>query len=219
MSKRKLIEQLIPNIDENIQYIENSDNYYISINGNVYVKYEEGFLKKKLYLNPYNQYVYCGIKYQNKMISKRVHRLVAQAFIPNPNNFPVVGHLDNIKSHNTVDNLYWTTISDNTQKAFDDGLAQNAKGFEDSQSHPVVVYDQYWVMIDICGSCIEASKKYNVAKSTVCRQCKNGVKTKSRSGYYFRYLSSLTTIENIGSLNLPEEVSRVVSSYFNEHQR
>lgn len=62
MSKRKLTEQLIPNIDEKIQYIKNSDNYYISINGNVYVKYEEGFLKKKLYLNPYNQFMYWSIK-------------------------------------------------------------------------------------------------------------------------------------------------------------
>ena len=103
MSKRKLTDQLIQNVDEEIQY---SDNYYISTNGNVYVKYNEGFLKKKLYLNPYNQYMYCGIKYQGKMITKRVHRLVANAFIPNPNNCLVVGHLDNIKSHNTVDNLY-----------------------------------------------------------------------------------------------------------------
>lgn len=219
MSKRKLTDQLIQNIDEEIQYIKDSDNYYISINGNVYVKYDEGFLKKKLYLNPYNQYLYCGIKYQSKMITKRVHRLVANAFIPNPNNYLVVGHLDNVKSHNTVDNLYWTTTSDNTKKAFDDGLAKNAKGFEDSQSHPVIVYNQDWIMIDICGSCIEASKKYGVSKSTVCRHCKDGVKTKSRSGYYFRYLSSLTTIESIGNLKLSEEASRVVSSYFNEHER
>ena len=38
MSKRKLTDELIQNIDEEIQYIKDSDDYYISTNGNVYVK-------------------------------------------------------------------------------------------------------------------------------------------------------------------------------------
>lgn len=125
---------------------------------------------------------------------------MAVAFIPNPNHYTIVGHVDNNKSHNDYTNLYWTTISENTQKAFDDGLIVNDKGFNDSQSHPVVVYNKLGQKIDVCGSCIEASKKYHISKSTVCNQCKNGLKTSSRSGYYFRYLSSLTTIESIGEI-------------------
>ena len=41
--------------------------------------------------------------------------------------------------------------------------------------------------IEAIGSCTLASKKYNVSKSTVCRQCKHEIKTKPRCGYYFRY--------------------------------
>ena len=54
-----------------------------------------------------------------------VHRLVAIAFIPNPNNYPVVMHLDNNPHNNSADNLQWGTISINTQQAYDDGLIKN----------------------------------------------------------------------------------------------
>lgn len=43
----------------------------------------------------------------------RVNRLVAIAFIDNPNNYPQVGHLDDNKENNTVNNLYWTTSQEN----------------------------------------------------------------------------------------------------------
>lgn len=46
-----------------------------------------------------------------------VHRLVAESFIPNPQNLPVVMHLDNCKTHNSKENLRWGTYSDNLLQA------------------------------------------------------------------------------------------------------
>lgn len=145
----------------------------------------------KLFLNP-NGYVYIHYKnLDNIDITRRVHRLVAQAYIPNPNNLPIVGHYNNIKNDNRVENLYWTTDSENTKKAFDDNLIKNAKGYEDSQSYPIIVYDANMNEIDRVGSVSICAKKYKVSKSTITRRCKGETKGKSRCGYYFKYDDSI----------------------------
>lgn len=51
-----------------------------------------------------------------------LHRLVAQEFIPNPNNYPIVLHKDNNKLNVNIDNLSWGTYSENNAQAIHDGL-------------------------------------------------------------------------------------------------
>ena len=49
---------------------------------------------------------------------------MAEAWIPNPfDNKPIVMHKDNNKQNNSINNLKWGTISENTKQAYDDGLA------------------------------------------------------------------------------------------------
>lgn len=192
MARRKFTEKLInkKDINEPMKLINGSLTDYITPSGMIYKDYGDNmFFKKNIHTNKVNGYCYCGITMEdgnNK--SHRVHRLIATAFIDNPNNYKVVGHKDNNKSNNSLSNLYWTTVQENTQKAFDDGLAKNKKGFEDSQSIPVCMFNSNCELIKEFGSISECAKNTKYSKHGIIYQCNHEAKNYPRKGYYFRYL-------------------------------
>lgn len=96
-------------------------------------------------------------------------------------------HLDNDKTNNHYTNLKWGTVSENTKQAYNDGLAINDSGYNDSQSHPVYVYDLNDNLLYEYGSVSIASKELGISKTTISRQCKGITKGKPRSGYKFKY--------------------------------
>lgn len=72
-------------------------------------------------------YEMVSISFEGKSKLCSVHRLVAQTFIPNPENKPQVNHINGIKTDNSVDNLEWMTQSENQKHAIKMGLASNKK--------------------------------------------------------------------------------------------
>ena len=67
-------------------------------------------------------YLQVSLSKNNKIKIINIHRLVAKAFIPNPNNFPQVNHKDGNKMNNNANNLEWCTCSQNIQHAYNNGL-------------------------------------------------------------------------------------------------
>ena len=75
---------------------------------------------KKPYLR--NGYLDTVIKEDGKWRNYRINRLVAEAFIPNPDNLPQVNHVDGIKTNDSAYNLEWVTDKQNKKHAWDTGL-------------------------------------------------------------------------------------------------
>jgi len=78
---------------------------------------------------------YCQVELCLNGIRKKhlLHRLVAINFIPNPNNKPQINHIDGNKKNNSIENLEWSTRSENQLHSIKLGL-RNANGIKNSQS-------------------------------------------------------------------------------------
>lgn len=190
MAARKMTDSLIKReaIKEEIRLINGSETDYVTPSGNIYKDYGNGmFFHKKTFINNKNGYLYTGITYPEGNRQRRVHILVAKAYIPNPNNYPYVMHKDNNKANPNVDNLEWGTASKNTKDAYKDGLAKNDKSWNDSQSQAVCQFNMEQKLLSTYGSVKEASRETGITASGIIYQCKHNVKTKPRCGYYFRY--------------------------------
>lgn len=111
---------------ENSKYVEGFGDRHYSVTecGKVYRhSYVDkmGRLLKGRWIKPYidsGGYHYTRLK--KKHIA--IHRLVASAYIPNPDRKPQVNHKDGNKLNNQVDNLEWATESENSQHAYDTNL-------------------------------------------------------------------------------------------------
>lgn len=149
-------------IKDKLYPLEISNTDFITKGINIYrQKNENEFYEVSQYQNKHNFYLYAGIKMKDgKIRNRRIHRLVAQTFIPNNNSikFPIVGHKNNTKTDDRIENLYWTSSQENTQKAVEDKLLVNKIGIANEFSSPVQVLDLNNNLISTYGSFREAAR-------------------------------------------------------------
>lgn len=110
------------------------DLYLITDEGNVINKKTGAVRKHSLSHNGYRLFATKVGGRSGKYVTVRLGRMVAIAFLNNPEDKPEVNHIDGNKLNDHVSNLEWVTKSQNIKHAFDVGLKENAKGFESHHS-------------------------------------------------------------------------------------
>ncbi len=89
------------------------------VRSTVYQSARNGISRKMLLKQNVNSngYMQVYLRTPGRSVSRRVHRLVAEAFIPNPDNLPVVDHIDFNRTNNDIDNLQWLTYGENIRRS------------------------------------------------------------------------------------------------------
>lgn len=114
-----------------------------------------------------------------KRVTKKVHRLVAEAFVPNLENKPQVNHIDEDKMNNVADNLEWVTPVENCNHGTRNKRMAEARG------KAVVQYTTDGVFMDLYSSLAEAERITGISQSHISEVCRG--KRKTAGGYEWCY--------------------------------
>ena len=133
-----------------------------------------------------NGYLAVHLWYKGKSKHLYIHRLVAETFIPNPNNLPCINHKDEDKTKNCVDNLEWCSYEYNanygtrTQR-----IADRQKN--NKRSKRVLQYDLDGNLIREWPSLKEIWREMNYTRSIICKCCQHKPRNKTAYGYRWEY--------------------------------
>ena len=134
--------------------------------------------KEKIIKHSLDSYGYeiVHLRNGNKNSTKKVHRLLAEAFIPNPDNKPTVDHIDGNKTNNRLSNLRWATQSEQQLNAIRNGNRQDC-----SNRVKVAQLDKDGNMLNVYDSLKEVERQTGIKWQGVSH-CINGTR-KSAGGY------------------------------------
>lgn len=180
----------------NILPIKDFPNYYITDTGDVYstvcnpIYNPNGELQK---LKPSDCHGYLGINFWvcGKSYRKLVHRLVAEAFIPNPENKPEINHKNGIRNDNRVENLEWVTHSENMKHAYKvlgrkiSGSYANHPFGKDNPLSKIVFQIQNGEIIATFYGISEAERETGIKFKNISAVCRG--KRKTAGGFQWEY--------------------------------
>jgi hypothetical protein len=137
--------------------------------GKCHRTFEEHFLSLA---TDHKGYLRCALSHEGTSKTFKVHRLVAEAFIPNPDNKEQVNHIDGNKTNNRVDNLEWCTRSENMHHACVTKLKRNNGEYNNGAKltyKEVVFIRTHYIPRDKVYGTVALANKFGVHRKTISR--------------------------------------------------
>lgn len=171
-----------PSVEMEWRTVKEYERYEVNTKGEIRHK------KRKHILTPRKNsggYLYVGFNIEGKRKNFAVHRIVANAFIPNPNGYSEVNHKDYDRTNNNVDNLEWVSSSQNKKHAYEKEENHLSRTKEVNQ------YSKEGVLIKTYSSISEAAKEMNCTVGAISNCCLG--RSKTSKGYQWSFSEGSTT--------------------------
>ena len=167
--------------------IKNYPNYEISSLGRVKsLNYKNTKVEKLIKpIKLKNGYLQVNLYANNKMHHKYVHRLVAEAFLDNPNNLPQINHKDENTQNNIVDNLEYCDAKYNNNYGTHNKRVSASQQNNPKKSKPILQYNKQGNLITEYPSIIEIQRQLGFAAGNISRCCRG--EFKQAYGFIWRY--------------------------------
>lgn len=154
--------------------IKGFENY--SINEKGIVKNNITNREKSAYINKKSGYLFVDLWADNTCTKKTIHRLVAEAFIPNPENKPTVDHINGIRTDNSVENLRWATYSEQNSRFSTIGV-RSEKVMVTHENGDIMIFDKI----------TDVAKHFNCNISNISQMLKKGTFGKRGKMRYYKF--------------------------------
>ena len=155
--------------------------YQISNLGNIKSLSRKHQLNDKLLKPNKQEYLSVSISKDGKSKRFKIHRLIAIEFIPNPENKPIVNHIDGNKYNNAIYNLEWCTHAENCNHAIETGLVNYNDKKKPNNSKKVICIDDNTIFNTV----EEAKKHVNLHRNTFDHRIKKGLKINNKTYKYY----------------------------------
>lgn len=171
-----------PSVKTEWRTVQECDRYEVNQFGEIRHKKRKHILAPRLNSGGYG---YVGFKINGKLKNFAIHRIVANAFIPNPNGYSEVNHKDYNRLNNCVDNLEWVTSSNNKQHAYQKEANHVARGKSVEQYTKTGQYVATYQTVS------EAARAMGCCIAAISNCCLG--RTKTSQGFLWRFSEGSTT--------------------------
>lgn len=196
---RDIIREDIKDLEGEIWKPTKYENYYCSNKGRVKSIYGNKIVVLKQHISNAGYYRVPIQKDINTKSTISTHRLIAETFIPNPNNLPEVNHINLDKLDNRVENFEWVTSKENSSKR---GNNKKVKSIDIFTGKVLKEFDTITL----------AAEYYNLDKTSILRCCNHNSTQKCVGDYIFRYVDDFD-YDMRAILQIDPATNKIVKEY------